>query len=170
MFRHNLTKVTNNIIRSLPTSLSPRLHWLCSSGKFFHVVALKLTSPQPRNSRATSMCWRWLVPRHGRILDPPLWTRYRTWWLASLPSYGHRQSRKVGSIYLICMDRQSRYGAFQEKTTTKTNRQTNKTVKKKGRAVGKLILGNNEQMFSKKGDKMEAGKETKSIFFLSVSH
>lgn len=53
-------------------------------------------------------------------------------------------------------------------TTPKTNKQTNKTVKERG--VGEWILGNNEQMFSTKGDKMDVGKETKSIFFLSVSY
>ena len=40
-------------------------------------------------------------------------------------------------------------------------------LKKKGELI---LVKNEQQMFPTKGDKMDVGKGTKSIFFFSVSH
>lgn len=68
-----------------------------------------------------------------------------------------------GSIYLIYMDRQWRYGDSQKKKEKKNPG----LLEKKGELI---LVKNEQQMFPTKGDKMDVGKGTKSIFFFSVSH
>lgn len=97
---------------------------LCSLGKCFHGVTLKMTSSQLRNSRATSTSSRWLD------MGPP-WIHYYEKGIehGAWPALCHMcilHPGKWGSIYLIYMDSQHMVILKRKKKQQLQNKQTNK--------------------------------------------